>query len=296
MLPFSDFGLDLQSWELQPYLTSRQAKFKVPRNLQSSAEWSSLKRPPLHVVLVIAWGYGEFYFIMPSHVPKDSSMECTLISKVLEMLRAQVPAHLALPEHLLVSADNTTREAKNTTFASYLAYLTGAGMFRSTECHYLTSGHSHNSVDQRFSTCSAILARAPTLEDCSFCIICLFNTSSPLNSVGVLQHREVKGGCGHCQDPGEFCECLKSQLKPIHGVLHVEQLHTTFDFRSWFFKAGISLTGLAASHHEPHATHAWHFQRRGALLSNVLCQNSDWLPLEPQAGTGMSKHTIYETI
>ena len=168
MLPFSDLGLDLQSWELQPYLTSWQAKFKVPRNLQSSAEWSSLKRPPLHVVLVIAWGYGEFYFTMPSHVPKDSSMECTLISKVLDLLRAQVPAHLALPEHLLVSADNTTREAKNTTFASYLAYLTGAGLFRSTECHYLTSGHSHNSVDQRFSTCSAILARAPTLEDCSF--------------------------------------------------------------------------------------------------------------------------------
>ena len=128
-----------------------------------------------------------------------------------------------------------------------------------------------------------------------FFIICLFNTSSPLNSVGVLQHREVKGGCGHCQDPGEFCECLKSQLKPIHGGLYVEQLHTTFDFRSWFFKAGVSLTGLAASHHEPHATHAWHFQRRGALLSNVLCQNSDWLPLEPQAGTGISKHTIYET-
>ena len=114
------------------------------------------------MVLVIAWGYGEFYYIMPSHVKKDSSMECHLIARTLDHLRK---FEGFLPQSLLISADNTTREAKNSTFATFVSYLVGAGHFRDADVHFLTTGHTHNAVDQRFSTCAAILARAATLED-----------------------------------------------------------------------------------------------------------------------------------
>ena len=66
---------------------------------------------------------------------------------------------------MLVAADNTTREAKNTTFATYLAYLVGAGIFTQAECQYMQTGHTHNAVDQRFSVLAAKLARAPVLEE-----------------------------------------------------------------------------------------------------------------------------------
>ena len=72
-------------------LLPAQAKFKVPRNLASSAEWHNLKRPPLHVVEVIAWGWGEFIFLMPPDIRKDSSMECYIISRVLDLLQASLP-------------------------------------------------------------------------------------------------------------------------------------------------------------------------------------------------------------
>ena len=72
-------------------LLPAQAKFKVPRNLASSAEWQSLKRPVLHVVEVIAWGWGEFIFLMPPDIKKDSSMECYIIARVLDLLQATLP-------------------------------------------------------------------------------------------------------------------------------------------------------------------------------------------------------------
>ena len=50
-----------------------QAKFKVPRNLKSSAELSSLWRPALHVVGCLAFGHVEAYYIMNS----DQTNICT---------------------------------------------------------------------------------------------------------------------------------------------------------------------------------------------------------------------------
>ena len=47
-----------------------QAKFKVPRNLKSSAEFSSLWRPALHVVGCLAFGHVEAYYIMNSDQKK----------------------------------------------------------------------------------------------------------------------------------------------------------------------------------------------------------------------------------
>ena len=40
----------------------------------------------MHVVGVIAWGYCEVYYIMNSDQAKDSNMECTCISKVLDKI------------------------------------------------------------------------------------------------------------------------------------------------------------------------------------------------------------------
>ena len=86
------------------------------------------------------------------------------------------------------------------------------------------------------------------------------------------------------KDPSEFQECLEKELDHVHGRLHIEETHSTWNFRAYFFKAGIAISGLAATQFEPDVCHVWQFTRRGALLdASILCQHEDWVALEPQA-------------
>ena len=102
-----------------------QAKFRVPRNLCSSAEFESLWRPQLHVVGTIVHGHLECYFIMDADMAKDSNMNCTVVSRVLDILhfeRFQDTGN-SMPRNLAVAADNTCRESKNQHFANFMSYL-----------------------------------------------------------------------------------------------------------------------------------------------------------------------------
>ena len=86
------------------------------------------------------------------------------------------------------------------------------------------------------------------------------------------------------KDPSEFQECLEQELDHVHGRLHIEEAHSTWNFRDYLLKAGIKITGLTSTHVEPDACHVWQFARRGALLdASILCQHEDWVALEPQA-------------
>ena len=111
----------------------------------SSAEFSELWRPQLHVVGSIAFGYTEAYWIMNSDQAKDANMECTIISKMLDLVWDEVQAGgFALPRALVIAADNTTREAKNHFVQTYLGYLKAAKKFEAAECEYQATGHTHN--------------------------------------------------------------------------------------------------------------------------------------------------------
>jgi hypothetical protein len=62
---------------------------------------------------------------------------------------------------------------------------------------YLQTGHTHNSLDQRFSSVAKILAGAPVLED-----------------------------------PYEFADYIKEHVTPAGGrSLHVQVLDGTYDFK-----------------------------------------------------------------
>jgi len=146
-----------------------QAKFRCPRNLKSSAEFDSLFRPQLHVCGCIAHGHIEAYFIMNGDQAKDASMNCTVVSRMLDLVQVKIASSFgpqcALPRSLIVAADNTTRESKNQIFANHMATMVCRGVFEDDAVEFLRAGHTHNELDQRFSTVAAILSRAPTLED-----------------------------------------------------------------------------------------------------------------------------------
>jgi hypothetical protein len=225
-----------------------QAKFRCPRNLASSAEFDSCFRPQLHMVGTICHGHFEAYFIMNTDVAKDANMNCTIISRCLDLLQQGLPgtrqergagtawpSQCALPRTIVVGADNTTRESKNQTFLSFLAHLVARNMFEAAEVQFLQTGHTHNEQDQRFSSVGALLQRAPVLED-----------------------------------PYEFADWMHANIVPPRGrALHVEVLESTWDFQSWLFQLDAQLSGLAATHTEPDTNHVWRLVR-SSMLVNVL--------------------------
>lgn len=72
-----------------------------------------------------------------------------------------------LPNVLFVQLDNCTRENKNRFFMSYLQCLVHWKVFNEIVASFLPIGHTHEDVDQAFSSTSARLKthNAVTLED-----------------------------------------------------------------------------------------------------------------------------------
>ena len=129
-----------------------QAKFRCPRNLGSNATFDGLWKPTLHLVGCVVPNYMEAYFLMDSDQKKDANMNCTVISRMLDLINDKYFAcgSFAMPQTLIVGFDNTCREGKNQIGAKYLSYLTATEKFESTGAQMLTKGHSHNEQDQRF--------------------------------------------------------------------------------------------------------------------------------------------------
>ena len=93
-------------------------------------------------------------------------MQCSLLSRALDLAEKLLRERgLAMPYHLFINADNTTRETKNSHVAKYCAYLLTIGRFKGIQIGFFRVGHTHNYQDQRFSVLRSILAAAPTLED-----------------------------------------------------------------------------------------------------------------------------------
>ena len=226
-----------------------QAKFKVPRNITNSKHMSKLWRPQLSVTGVIAHGHLEAFFIMSPDIHKDANMEATVISRTLDLVQEKIKAKHAsycMPKSLVINADNTPREAKNSIFHTYVACLEGANRFSGTQVEFFKVGHTHNELDQRYSTAATTLSSAPTLED-----------------------------------PEEFRDWLLANLKPVRGRdLVVEILRGTMDFSQWQQPLGVQMTGITSTWCEKTANHVWRFVKRSDIALYVQPQ----LPWEVEPG------------
>ena len=88
----------------------------------------------------------------------------SLLCRLVDLFREKFPDEF-VARNLIISADNTPRESKNQWFGSILAALVGKGMWDSVELQFLQTSHSHNELDQRFSSIAALLERASVPED-----------------------------------------------------------------------------------------------------------------------------------
>ena len=65
----------------------------------------------------------------------------------------------SLPLVLYIQWDNTARAKKNSIVSGYLSMLVNRGVFRKVKVNFLLVGHTHDHIDQMFSTFSRQLSR-----------------------------------------------------------------------------------------------------------------------------------------
>ena len=100
-----------------------QSKFALPRvkRLVGTSALAKTWRPCMHISGGIVHGCLEWYGIMAADTPKDASMNCTILARLLDLIACQLTDlgdAYGFPAHLCISCDNTPREAKNSHFAS----------------------------------------------------------------------------------------------------------------------------------------------------------------------------------
>lgn len=180
---------------------------------------------------------GGIYFIMPTDCPKDGNMEATVTIRALQILWDKYfkDGIHKFPRSFEVNTDNTAREGVNNTYATLLAFMTATNKFEDCKSARLIKDHTHNELDQRFS------------------------------SLGMMLN-----GAGCLEDMEEFRDHILENFQPACGrALHCEVLESTWDFQSAFHELEIHFRGICPSQYEPLVNHVWHFAQRG-LTSELV--------------------------
>ena len=131
-----------------------QAKFRIPRLKRGDVKSpEKLWRPQLHLIGVNVAGVGEFYFLTDCDVCADSNLQCTVLGRTIDLVKARLEGlKVSLPQHLIVAADNTCRENRNQYVLWFLSRLVCRGLFRSASTEYSEVGHTHN-IEDGWSFC-----------------------------------------------------------------------------------------------------------------------------------------------
>ena len=219
-----------------------QSKFLCPRNVQASKLWDSLWRPQLGFIGALVHGVAECFYILDPCLQKSGSTIVEVLFQTLEKVRDILAMKgVAMPRHLHIHVDNTTRENKNNTMMKSLIYLLEK-QFASVCLEFFMVGHTHCDLDQRFSTAGPVLAEAEELER-----------------------------------PADFGKILETKYKPLKGhVLDVSVMEAVRDWKSWLHDISETFAGHAGkgSPHSFKMVHygdlcpewqALHFQERDGL-------------------------------
>ena len=91
------------------------------------------------------------FWINGSLVSYGADFVCTILHKHLSSIKATIPPE-KWPHTLFLQVNNCWKENKNTTVFRYLGLLVKFGWFKQVYMHSLPTGHTHEDIDQMFST------------------------------------------------------------------------------------------------------------------------------------------------
>lgn len=224
-----------------------QQKFNMPRarRLCGTADYGKSWKANVHVIGVILWGIAELYFLQEMDRAKDASMQCTVLARALDLAKQylqKMDETFDIPSNCIIGVDNTPRESKNQVFFQYCGWLTGA-MFETLEVQYLQVSHTHNEIDQRFSSMASVIKKAECLE-----------------SLGQLK------------------DFLIQHMRPAQGrVMHIEVLQDNWNFNAWLQQTSEATWSGLTSTKSQGANHLWRFCRRQHLGQEIVeCSHEKW--------------------
>ena len=130
-------------------------KYRYPRSqVTTSKELSGFLRPAMDCTTVIVHGHLVLNALSEPYLRKDSSWSTELLSHAIHSL----PLDLRSAE-VAIQSDNCSRETKNNTLARWAGTMVGLHRVHRMELRFLSTGHSHEDVDQYFSAMSNMLER-----------------------------------------------------------------------------------------------------------------------------------------
>lgn len=139
-----------------------KSKFRYPRTrLMGSKEFHNFARPTMDMSACLAHGYHVALALSEPFQKKDSSWTAELLSHSLHQIGHYIDLRTATVH---IQADNTCRETKNNTLARLCGLMCGLHRCHHIELNFLTSGHSHEDVDQFFSAVTNYLQKDENQE------------------------------------------------------------------------------------------------------------------------------------
>ena len=135
-------------------------------------EFSTFCKPTLGTTCVIAHGYGCYLYLSEGRTPHDSSWTCEIIAATLHNLTEQFDIDWRKVKPVLCG-DNSSKELKNNSVLRLLSGLTACQRIYSSALYTLESGHSHEDIDQYFSSLATAVGAMTELATPSDYILAL---------------------------------------------------------------------------------------------------------------------------
>ena len=167
-----------------------QNKTHLPHVLGHSKAFDERYPVKLHIIGAIVHGYKNYCFVTVRQLTKENT---NLNIEVIRRILLDLPC---LPKKLYIQADNGGAQ-KTFAMMQFLSWLVGAGYLEEVEIHYLLVGHTHEDIDQYFSTLSRRLDRRSALTY------------------------------------EEFVEVLRSAHRDAKWKPNVRVIFTVFDYKKW---------------------------------------------------------------
>ena len=132
-----------------------KSKYRYPRSaVCNSKEFSGLVRPALDVTAVICHGHNVVLACSEPFVQKGSSWTTELVAHSIDKVAQKTDVRGC---EIQLQMDNCGRENKNNSLCRLAGILTGSGRCYRMQLNFLESGHSHEDIDQYFSSLSNLI-------------------------------------------------------------------------------------------------------------------------------------------
>jgi hypothetical protein len=184
-----------------------QKNNELPHHAKEGKATSGLWKLPVHNMGALSHGRQAFSFLCTDSMKQGTNATIEVLHRVLLHTRKQEGK---LPGTLFVQLDNTTKQCKSQYMIAYLSSLIESGVFHRIIMSFLPVGHTHEDIDQMFSTFSMALRyiNAYTREELAAVVRGAFHSNAFKHPIHVEQMDAL----------ANYSDFVKDKIKLPEGI------------------------------------------------------------------------------